>query len=190
MIYEVCELLATHLRDGAMGVNALIGSVPLAAADPALEAVTVVSEFEIPYVPGTKLPDSAFADGPLVLVRRGDDTGEFAPAGNPEIANEDGRVGVALLVVYPRLIAHGLDVENRRLSATLRAVRRSLALLFEERPYEQRELRGVQVVSLLGAIRVVPTVAAISEVDAMAGAILLDMRITDRWAEGTTPLTP
>lgn len=190
MIYEVCELLATHLRDATMGVSALGASVPLAVGDPAVEEVTVVSEFEIPYVPGTRLPDSAFKDGPLVLVRRGDDLGEFAPAGNPEIAHEDGRVGVAILVVYPRLQAHSLDVENRRLSATLRAVRRSVGLFFESLPYEQRALREVQVVALLGAIRVVPTVAAISEVDAMAGAVLVDVNVTDRWAEGTTPLTP
>lgn len=190
MIYEVCELLATHLRDATHGVNALRASVPLAVGDPALEDVTVVSEFEIPYVPGVKLPDAAFADGPLVLVRRGDDTGEFAPAGNPEIAMEDGRVGIALLVVYPRLAAHGLDVENRRLSATLRAVRRSVGLFFEAIAHEARALREVQVVALLGSIRVVPTVAAISEVDAMAGAVLLDLNVTDRWAEGITPLTP
>ena len=190
MIYEVCELLATHLRDATMGVNALRASVPLAVGDPALEAVTVVSEFEIPYVPGTKLPESAYRDGPLVFVRRGDDTGEFAPAGNPEVANADGRVGIAILVLYPRLQAHGLDVENRRLSATLRAVRRSIGLFFESRSHDQRALRDVQVVDLLGAVRVMPTVAAISEVDAMAGAVLLDCNVTDRWAEGITPLTP
>ncbi len=189
MIYEVCDLLATHLRDPMMGVNAVRASVPLAPGDPALEAATVVSEFEIPYVPGTKLPESAYADGPLVFVRRGDDTGEFAPAGNPEIASADGRVGVAVLVLYPRLQRHGLDVENRRLLAMLRAVRHSVGLFFELVPYAQRELRDVQVVEHMGAIRVLPTGAAISEVDAMAGVIMLDCRVTDRWAEGITPIT-
>lgn len=190
MIYEVCELLATHLRDATMGVNALRASVPLAVGDPALEAVSVVSEFEIPYVPGTKLPDSAFADGPLVFVRRGDDVGEFAPPGNPEILLEDGRVGVAILVLYPRLVAHGLHVENRRLSATLRAVRRSVGLWLEAVSHDQRVLRDVVVVAGLGSVRVVTTTAAISEVDAMGGAVLLDLNVTDRWAEGITPLTP
>lgn len=192
MIYEVCELLATHLRDGADGIDALVGSAPLAPEDPPLEAVTVVSEFEVPYLAGGKIPASAYKAGPLVLVRRADDVGEFAPPGNPDVMADDSRCGVAVLVLYPRETNHAVHVENRRLSALLRVVRRSVGHWIEQKNYESRELRGVQVVGLLGAIRVVPTLMMIGGEDATdlsLGAVLLDLNTTDRWAEGITPLT-
>lgn len=195
MIYEVCELLANHLRSGADGLDALIGSAPLAPNDPPLEAVAVVTEFEIPYVGGSKIPASVYKDGPVVLVRRGDDVGEFAPPGNPEILDADGRCGIAVLVLYPRESEHKLHVENRRLSALLRVVRRSVGLWLE-RPasHATRELRGVCVVGPMAGIRLVSTVFSIGgdekyAPDLVAGALMLDLNITDRWAEGITPLT-
>lgn len=195
MIYEVVQLVAAHLRDGAMGVDALAASVPLASGDPALEAVTVTTEFEVPYLAGGRIPASAFGGGPLVLVRRADDLGEFSAPSAPEILEADGRCGVAILVLYPRNSAHALDVENRRLSALLRVVRRSLAYWLEDVPYAARELRGVQVVGPLGTsgVRVIPTIAMIGgedAVDVVAGVLQLDLNVTDRWAEGITPLTP
>lgn len=193
MIYEVVQLVAAHLRDGAMGVDALAASVPLASGDPALEAVTVTTEFEVPYLAGGRIPASAFGGGPLVLVRRADDLGEFAAPSAPEILEADGRCGVAILVLYPRDSAHSLDVENRRLSALLRVVRRSLAHWLEDVPYAARELRGVQVVGPLAGVRVIPTVAMIGgedAVDVVAGVLQLELNVTDRWAEGISPQTP
>ena len=129
MIYEVCELVAAQLRDSAVGVNALVGSVPLAPADPALEPVTVKTEFEVPYLAFGRVPAAAWGAGPLVLVRRADDTGEFSMPSSPDILTDDSRCGVAILVLYPRQSDKTLDVENRRLSALLRVVRRSLGHL-------------------------------------------------------------
>jgi hypothetical protein len=193
MIYEVCEMVTTHLKDATRGVNALRVSVPLGGGDPALEAATIKSEFDINYLPMGRIPPTAYGAGPLVLVRRADDIGEFAPPGNPEIMSDDSRVGVAVLVLYPRQSAHSLDVENRRLSAMLRVVARSLALWIEELTLDQRTLRDVLVVSLLGAVRMVPTVTTIGgedSTDLAAGAVLMDLRVTDRWAENITPLAP
>ncbi len=192
MIYEVCELLTTHLRDGADGIDALLGSVPLAPEDPPLEAVTVVSEFEVPYLAGGKIPASAYKTGPLVLVRRADDVGEFAPPGNPDVMAEDGRCGVAVLVLYPRETNRAVHVENRRLSALLRVVRRSVGIWIEEKNSDLRDLREVHVTGVLGAIRVVPSIPMVSGEDAtdlVLGAVLLDLNVTDRWAEGITPLS-
>ena len=171
MIYEVCELVAAQLRDSAVGVNALVGSVPLAPADPALEPVTVKTEFEVPYLAFGRVPAAAWGAGPLVLVR----------------------CGVAILVLYPRQSDKTLDVENRRLSALLRVVRRSLGHWLEDARYPDRELRDVQVVGPLAPIRVVPTVAMLGgedAVDVVGGAVLLELNVTDRWAEAITPLTP
>lgn len=185
MIYEVCELIATHLRDPQLGIAALSPHVPLNAGDPAVEEVMVLSEFEVDYLAGVPVPKELYATGPVVLVRRGDDVGEFSPAGNPEIAAADSRVGVAVLVLYPRETANALTTENRRLSAVLRALRASIGLFFERVPYDARELRAVQIVGLVegSTIRLVPTVAMVSERDLMAGAVLLDCAVTDRWAE-------
>jgi hypothetical protein len=193
MIYEVCELIKQHLKDPAMGIDALAPSVPLAVGDPAIEFCTIVSEFDITYLPTGSIPPSAYKDGPLVLVRRGDDIGEFAPPGNPEILEADGRIGVAILALYPRESANTLDQENRRLSALLRVIRRSCELFFQDVPIESRDLREVRIVGPLGGARLVPTVARIGgeeSVDLMAGAILLDLKVTDRWAEGITAITP
>lgn len=197
MIYEVCELLATHLRHPTMGVNALAASVPLGAGDPALEEVNVASEFDAPYLPLGKIPASVFKGGPAVFVRRGDAMGEFAPPSAPEVILEDGRVQVAILALYPRESAHSLDVENRRLSALLRVIRRSVGSWFEDAPIAARVLRHVCVVGPAGgagpAVRVVPLVGfpgGEDSVDVCAGTVLLDVTVTDRWAEGITPLTP
>lgn len=192
MIYEVCELLAAHLRHSTMGVDALAPAVPLALGDPALEPVTVVSEFEVDYLAGGKIPASAYKDGPLVLVRRADDVGEFAPPGNPDVMAEDSRCGVSVLALYPRVTNYAIRVENRRLSALLRVIRRSVGLWLEQAQYDARELRRVQVVNTIGPIRVVPTIQLTSgedSVDLVAGAVLLDLNVTDRWAEGITPIT-
>lgn len=197
MIYEVCELLTTHLKHATMGVNAIAASVPLGAGDPALEDVAVASEFDAPYLPLGKIPASVFRGGPAVFVRRGDAIGEFAPPSAPEVILEDGRVQVAVLALYPREAAHSLDVENRRLSALLRVIRRSVGSWLEEVPIEARVLRHVQVVGPAGgsapAVRIVPIVAfpgGEDSVDVCAGVVLLDLVVTDRWAEGITPLTP
>ncbi|MBX3173275.1 MAG: hypothetical protein KF709_02630 [Gemmatimonadaceae bacterium] len=185
MIYEVCELLTTHLRDPQYGVAALSPSVPLPPGDPAVEEVTVVSEFEIDYLPGMPIPPAAYEKGPLVLVRRGDDVTEFSAPGNPEIVTADGRVGCSVLVLYPRQAIYTRQIENRRLSATLRAVRASVGLWLERIPYEERSLRGVQVVSAVAgsSLRVLSTVFALSEVDTLCGAVILELQVTDRWAE-------
>ena len=185
MIYEVCELLATHLQDGAMGVNALRLSVPLDALDPPLEAVTVASEFELEYLAGDKIPDSGSGAGPLVLVRRGDDTGEFSAPGNPELLSNPARVGIAVLVLFPRRTIRDLHLENRCQSALLRVVRRSIGMFFEDVDYAARALRGVQIRSAL-SVRVVPALALLGEQDLLAGAVLVDVDVIDRWSEGIT----
>lgn len=183
MIYEACELLTTHLQ-GAMGVNALRPSVPLNPLDPPIEPVTVRHEFEVPYLPGGQLPRSAYEDGPLVLVRRADDVGEFSAPGYPEILADPSRIGLAIPVFFPRRELRDPHLESRCLSALLRIVRRSIGMFFEDVPLAERHLRGVQLTALLGGIRVQPTLLAIGEADLLAGAVLLDIKATDRWAEG------
>lgn len=190
MIYEVVERIRMHLADSILGVNAFAPLVPMAAGDPALEDVAVESEFSIDYLPGHELPARAYQGGPLVLVRRGDDTGEFAPPGEPEVMAQDSRVGVAILVLYPRMAAHTPQLEARRLSALLRAVALSLGHLFDSVPYEERALRQVQLVQVLAGPRLVPTIAALSQVDLMGGALLLDLSVTDQWAENIVPPVP
>jgi hypothetical protein len=186
MIYEGVELVTAHLRDGTMGVNALRTSVPLAPGDPPIESVTVHSEFEINYLAGGKIPVEAYETGPLVLVRRADDAGEFSAPGNPELLSNDTRLGVAILVLFPRRSARDTHHENRCCSALLRVVRRSIGMFLEDVPADARALRDVQLTALLGAPRVVPTAMAISEVDLVMGAVLLDFQALDRWAEGLT----
>lgn len=190
MIYEVVERIAQHLQDPTLGVNGFVKLVPTGAGTPAMESVAVTSEFDITYLPGGMIPVEYYANGPLVLVRRGDDVGEFAPAGNPEIMDADSRVGVAVLVLYPRQEVNALHLENRRLSALLRCVQASVAHFFESVHYDDRCLRDVQIVTLLGAPRLVPTISRISEIDVMAGALLLDLNVTDRWAENVVPPIP
>lgn len=184
MIYEGCELVATHLRDGEMGVNAIRNTVPLGVNDPLIEPVTVKHEFEIAYLAGGDIPQSAYEEGPLVLVRRADDVGEFSAPGNPELLSDDERLGFAILVLFARRETRTLHLENRCLSALLRVVRRSLGMLFEDVSHDARALRGVQFVGTLAPPRVVPTIAQFGKVDLLAGAVLLDVRVTDRWASG------
>ncbi len=183
MIHEVCELLALHLKDGVHGVEVLRTSVPLPPLEVPLEAVTIKHEFEIAYVSAGEIPIEAYENAPLILVRRGDDGGEFSAPGNPEISGLSERVGVAILVLFSRREARQLHEENRQLSALLRVIRRSLGHFFETVPHAERSLRDVQIVDLLAPIRVVPTMAYLGEFDLMAGAVLLDLRVTDRWAE-------
>lgn len=186
MIYEVVTLVTRHLQDGAMGVNALRASVPLDPLDPPIETVTVRSEFELEYLAGEEIPASAYEEGPLVLVRRGDDAGEFSAPGNPEILGAPSRVGVAILVFFPRRQQRALHQENRCLSALLRVVRRSVGLFFEDVPIADRNLRDVQITDVLAPPRMVPTMTYVSERDLLAGAVLCDLRVLDRWADGIT----
>lgn len=190
MIHEVVERITQHLQDPTLGVNAFAPLVPRGAGTPAMETVEVVDEFTVPYLAGGTIPDALYANGPLVLVRRAHDVGEFATPGTIEVPDDDSRVGVAVLVLYPRRTQYELHLENRRLSALLRAVYASVAHLFESVAYEDRCLRDVQLVRLLGPPRLVPTVARLSEVDTMAGALLLDVSVTDRWAENIVPPIP
>lgn len=183
MIYEACTIVAEHLK-GAMGVNMLAASVPVDPLDPPLEQVTVESEFEISWLPGTPLPATAYADGPLVLVRRADDLGEFSAPGYPEVLSDHTRLGLAVMVFFPRRELRKPHLENRCLSALLRATRRSLGMLFEDVALGDRALRHVQLSSLLTPIRLQPTLFRISETDVLAGALHLDIKAIDRWAEG------
>lgn len=186
MIYEACAIVAAHLRDGTYGVNALRTTVPMHPTDPPIDEVTVHSEFEIAYLPQNRIPETAYATGPLVLVRRADDVGEFSPPGNPELLSEDSRLGMAICVLFPRRARRDLHEENRCLSGLLRVVRRSLGHLLEDVPLTDRVLRDVQLTGVLGGLRVVPSVVAISETDVVMGAVLVDWRALDRWAEGIT----
>lgn len=186
MIYEVVTMLAQHLQDGTFGVNALRLTVPLGATDPPIEPVTVRSEFELPYVAGEEIPASAYESGPLVLVRRGDDAGEFSAPGNPEIAGLPNRVGVAVLILFPRRALRELHEENRAMSGLLRVVRRSVGHFFEDVPITARNLRDVQISDVLGPPRLVPAMTYLSEQDLLAGAVLMDLRVLDRWADGIT----
>lgn len=183
MIHEVCERLAEHLRDAERGVAALRLSVPLPPLDTPIDVVTVKHEFEIPYVAAGEIPASAYEGGCLVLVRRGDDAGEFSAPSSPELLSKSERVPVAVVVLFSRREDRALHQENRQLSSLLRVVRRSLGLFFESVPYAERSLRDVQLTHLLAPIRVVPTMAYLGEFDLMAGALLLDVAVTDRWAE-------
>lgn len=187
MIYEVCEIITRHLRDGEHGVNTLRLSVPLDPNDPPLEQiVTVKSEFEFPYLPGGRIPESVYDDGPLVLVRRGDEMGEFSTPGSPEIDADRSHCAVAIPVFFPRRSARDLHQENRCLSALLRVVRRSVGALMEVIPVEQRNCRDVQLTDLVAPPRLIPTVVYVGEQDVAAGAVLLDCYVLDRWAEGIT----
>lgn len=186
MIHEICALLTAHLREGPWGVNALRLSVPLGPTDLPIEEVTIVSEFEVPYLPGLRVPKEAFADGPLVLVRRADDVGEYSAPSAPDIMAADSRVGVDLVVFFPRRAVRALHQENQCLSALLRVVRRSLEHWLVHVPYAERTLRDVQIVGTLAPPRVVPSGVAIGEGDVVAGAIKLELDVTDRWAEITT----
>ncbi len=183
MINECCELLTEHLK-GPMGINVLRASVPLAANDPPLEHVTVKSEFEVSWLPGTPLPATAYEDGPLFLVRRGDDLGEFSAPGYPELLADPSRVGLAVMAFFPRRELRLPHLENRALSALLRVGRRSIGMYFEDVPIAERNLRGVQLSRLLAPVRLQPTLVRISETDVLAGALLLDAQALDRWAEG------
>lgn len=185
MNYEACEMVTAHLK-GPMGVNALRQSVPLHVNDPPIEPVTIRSEFEVSWLPGEPLPESAYDDGPLVLVRRGDDLGEYSAPGNPELLDNASRVGIAIPVFFPRRALRDPHLENRCMSALLRVVRRSIGMFWEDVPIADRNLRDVQLTCLLGEIRLVPTILAVSKVDVLAGAVLFDCKANDRWAEGIT----
>ncbi|MHB1297292.1 MAG: hypothetical protein ACYC0B_02085 [Gemmatimonadaceae bacterium] len=187
MIYEACELLAKHLQDGAMGVNALRQSVPLDVNDPPIEFVTVKHEFEVAYLAGGRLPEGIYDSGPLVLVRSADDAGEYSAPGSPEILDDPSRVGIAIPVFFPRRRLRDLHQENRCMSALLRVVRRSVGMFFENVAVTDRDLRHVQLTGLLDGIRVVRTVALVGETDLLAGAVLMNIKALDRWAEGITP---
>lgn len=187
MIYEVCTLVAEHLRDGTYGVNNLRTSVPLAATDLPLEPVTIVSEFEVPYLPFGHVPAEAYEQGPLVLVRRSDDVGEYSVPGFPEILAGDSRIGVDLLVLFARRQSRDIQQENACLSALLRVVRRSIGFWLEDLTPADRDLRDVRVVQQLVPPRVVPTIGRISQTDLVAGTIKLDLNVTDRWAENISP---
>lgn len=186
MNYEACELIAKHLQDGAMGVDALRLSVPMDALDAPIEAITVKHEFEVAYLPGGRLPEGIYDAGPLVLVRSADDAGEFSAPGSPEVLSDPTRCGIAIAVFFPRRQARDLHTENRCASALLRVVRRSIGMFFEDVDITERNLRGVQLTALLDPIRIVRQVALIGETDLLAGAVLLNMKVIDRWAEGIT----
>jgi hypothetical protein len=186
MIYEGCEILTAHYRDGTMGVNALRSTVPLAAGDPPIETITVFSEFEVPYLAGGRIPDSAYESGPLCLVRRGDEVGEYSAPGHPELLSDDSRLRIDTLLFFPRRQARDIHHENRCLSALLRIVRRSIGLLFESVPADERALRDVQLTALLAGPRLVPTIHQVSETDLLAGAVIAEFKALDRWAEGIT----
>lgn len=183
MIYEVCTLLAEHLRDGTSGVNNLRTSVPLAPTDLPLEPVTIVSEFEVPYLPFAHVPSEAYEDGPLVLVRRADDLGEYSAPGAPEILGDDSRIGVDVLVLFARRQTREIQQENACLSALLRVVRRSIGIWLEDLTPAERDLREVRVIQQLVPPRLVPTIGKIGQTDLVAGVIKLDLNVTDRWAE-------
>jgi hypothetical protein len=183
MIYEACELVAAHLRDGEFSLNALRAEVPMGPVDPPIDEIVVKHEFEIEYLPQNRIPESVYGAGPLVLVRRGDDVGEFSPPGNPELLDEDARLGMAILALFPRRVSRDLHEENRCSSALLRVIRRSIGHFLEHVPVTARNLRDVQLTGLLGGIRVLPAVTLISETDLMVGAVLLDWRVNDRWAD-------
>lgn len=186
MRYEACELLAEHLK-GEYGINALRLSVPLQANDPPLEAVTIRSEFEVSgWIPGRPLPESLYREGPLCLVRGGEEASAFSAAGNPEIVDDPSHLSLAAYLLWPRREARMLTFENRMLSGLLRAMRRSVSLFFEKVPIEERNLRDVQITALLGMIRLVPMTTAISDVDVIAGAVFFDCKVIDRWAENIT----
>lgn len=186
MKYEACELLATHLR-GDMGINVLRLSVPLQPLDPPLEEVTVRSEFDLAgWMPGRPIPALAYGNGPLCLVRGGEEASNYSAAGNPEIADDATMLSLAAYLFFPRREIRQLPEENRMLSALLRVLRRSIGHFMEDVPITDRNLRDVQLTALLGPIRLVPMVTAVSELDVLAGAVFFDCKVNDRWAEGIT----
>lgn len=194
MIYEVCEMIGTHLATHpTLGLAAMAAQVPKAVGDPSLETVSVKTEFEIPYLPLGTIPAAAYQNGPLVFVRRADDAGEFAPLSNPEVIERDGRVGIVVLVLYPRQSQNPLHIENRRCLMLVRAVARSLGAWLQELTPDDRDLREVRVIGPLEAVRISPNVSLLGgqdAVDVAMSAVMLDLKVTDRWAEGITPLAP
>jgi len=186
MIYEVCTLCTEHLRDGTFGVNALRTTVPLAPTDLPIEPIAVVSEFEVPYLPGASIPAEAYEQGPLLLVRRSDDVGEYSAPSAPDVMADDTRIGVDVLAFFPRRLARELHQENASLSALLRVVRRSIGHWLEDVAHADRVLRDVQVVGVHVPPRVVPINLRVGGTDLLGGALKCDLHVTDRWAEGIT----
>lgn len=121
---------ADWLADATTGVNALLASVPRDVGDPAPPDVTIYDETTAPWVARLSVPRGKTGNGPLLLVRGGDEV--LLPLFGDQ--GDGGWTAFEVLVAYVRR-APVETVESddavRDCLQTLRAAARSIALQYQ-----------------------------------------------------------
>lgn len=182
MILETVRIVADWLNHGTHGVNALLPSIPAAEADvdvvtPPL--VTILDSTRDGRVARGQMPDVSSDELPALLVTPADQTVESQ---SPAAGLYPSDASVTVLVRY---VTSNLDTAKaeRDASHTLRAVSRSLRLLFTTANSETARSRAnVQLISPRD--QRLATLYESNDDTVVTGGLLVTYHARDLWAQG------